>query len=244
MAVVVSSYNRPKFVAEALQSIANQTISADIHVVVADDGSNQETIDSIDKFDGKFGRFTLLEGAFVPPEIRKSTNRVSINVNVALRYLWSLPKEEQPQYISYIGDDDLYFTSRCELMANLLDDNPDIFLAYHFLEIHRCGQDGKLQDKVFDLNDPWTLANQFWVENIYNRIDHISFVHRMANYLWDEDPYFLRTSDWGFIKRLLAMDEKFMHLPQNLAQGRKIIGDSLNVDGADAIERRTEGDGK
>lgn len=244
MCVVVCSYNRPKFVAEALQSIAKQTIASDIHVVVVDDGSNQETIEAIDEFNEAFGAFVLLEGIPVTPEKRKTTNRVSINVNRALRYLWSLPKEDQPQYMSYIGDDDLYFTSRCEIMANFLDENPDAFLAYHFLEIHRCDKEGKLLDKVFDLNDPWTPANQFWVENIYNRIDHISFVHRMCNYLWDEDPDFSRASDWGFLKRLLSLDEKFIHLPQYLAQGRKIMGDSINMDGVDAIKGRTEGDEK
>ena len=244
MCVIVCSYNRPRFVAEALQSIAKQTIADDIHVVVVDDGSNQETIEAINEFNEAFGAFVLLEGTPVTPEKRKTTNRVSINVNRALRYLWSLPKEDQPQYLSYIGDDDLYFTSRCEIMANFLDENPDAFLAYHFLEIHRCDTTGKLLDKVFDLNDPWTLANQFWVENLYNRIDHISFVHRMCNYLWDEDPDFSQASDWGFLKRLLSLDEKFIYLPQYLAQGRKIMGDSINMDGVDAIKGRTSGDEK
>lgn len=87
ISVIVSCYNRPKFVAEALQSIANQTIVKDIHVIVADDGSNQKTIDSINRFEDKFGAFTLLKGVPVPPEIRKTTNRVAINVNAALRHL-------------------------------------------------------------------------------------------------------------------------------------------------------------
>ena len=240
ISTILTSYNRPKFVAEALQSVANQTIAEDIHVVVVDDGSNQETINAINEFNEAFGAFVLLEGAPITPEKRKTTNRVAININIALRYLWSLPKEDQPQYISYIGDDDLYFTSRCEIMANFLDKNPDAFLAYHFLEIHRCDQEGKLLDKLFDLKDPWTPANQFWVERLYNRIDHISFVHRMGNYLWEEDPYFSRVADWGFLKRLLSLDEKFIHLPQYLAQGRKIIGDSLNMDGVDVNAKRAK----
>lgn len=244
LSVILTSYNRPKFVAEALQSIANQTIADNIHVVVVDDGSNQETINAIDKFEDKFGKFMLLEGAFVTPEKRKTTNRVAININIALRYLWSLPKEDQPQYLSYIGDDDLYFTSRCEIMAKFLDENPGAFLAYHFLEIHRCDEEGKLLDKIFDLKDPWTPANKFWVENLYNRIDHISFVHRMGNYLWEEDPDFSRAADWGFLKRLLSLDEKFIYLPQYLAQGRKIVGDSLNMDGVDVNARRAKDGGK
>lgn len=244
MCVIVTSYNRPEFIVETLYSIANQTIAKDIHVVVADDGSDQKTMDAIYAFDEKFGAFTLLRGAPVAPEIRKTTNRVAININVALKYLWALPQEKQPQYISYIGDDDLYFTERCEIMADFLDANPDAFLAYHFLDIHRCDKEGKLLDRVFHLNDPWTPANKHWVENIYNRIDHISFVHRRCNYLWEEDAFFSRTADWGFLKSLIALEEKFIHLPQYLAQGRKIIGDSLNMDGVEVNARRAEKGGK
>lgn len=244
MTVIVSSYNRPTFIVEALQSIANQTIADDIHVIVADDGSNRETLEAIYGFDGKFGAFTLLEGAPVSPEIRKTTNRVAIKVNAALKYLWSLPIKEQAQYVSYIGDDDLYFTSRCEIMANLLDENPDAFLAYHFLEIHRCDKDGKLLDRAYHLNNPWTPATQWWLENIYNLIDHISFVHRRSNYLWEEDDDFARTSDWGFLKSLIALEENFIHLPQYLAQGRKIVGNSINMDGMAAIKERVAKDGK
>lgn len=231
LGVIVSSYNRPPFIKEALDSIANQTIADKISVVVVDDGSIDEVLEIADSFKDSFGAFNRIESILVTDDSeRTTTNRVAIGVNQGLRYIWSLPKEERPKYISYLGDDDLYFSDRCEKMVNFLDSNPDIFLAYHFLEIHQCDQEGNLTEKLLDLHEVWDAPNKFWVEYLYNRIDHISFVHRNRNYLWDEDPEFRRTSDWGFLLRALSLEEKFMHVPEYLAQGRKIKGDSINME--------------
>ena len=237
LGVIVSSYNRPIFVKQALESIANQTIADQILVVVVDDGSIQEVLEVIDSFSNKFGAFKRVKSISVNDDSeRTSTNRVSIGVNQGLRYIWSLPKAERPEYISYLGDDDLYFSNRCERMVNFLDANPDIFLAYHFMEIHQCDQEGNLTGKILDLHEPWDIPTKFWIEHLYNRIDHISFVHRDNSYLWDEDAEFCRTSDWGFLLRALSLDEKFAHLPEYLAQGRKIKGDSINME-SDASAR-------
>jgi spore maturation protein CgeD len=239
--VIVSSYNRPFFVAQALESIKRQTISDQIYVVVVADGSNQETRDAINAYAGAFGGFKLVQSRPVEDDQRQITNRVAVGVNVGLKFIWGLPPKEKPKYISYLGDDDLYFTDRCEKMVNFLDANRDIFLVYHWMEIHRCDKEGNLTEKLLDLCEEWTPANHFWVASIYNRIDHISFVHRNSQYLWDEDDEFTRASDWGFLLRLLSLEERFTHFPEYLAQGRKIEGDSLNMDGA-CSDRVSKGD--
>jgi glycosyltransferase involved in cell wall biosynthesis len=243
LGVIVSSYNRPMFLKEALDSIANQTIAKEISVVVVDDGSVPEVLDVANTFSGitdgkvekasKFGAFRIIQSIPVQHESeRTKTNRVAIGVNQGLRYMWNLPSDERPSYLSYLGDDDLYFPSRCEKMVNFLDNNPQIFLAYHFMEIYQCDLVGNLTVKLLDLHEIWDEPTEFWVRYIYNRIDHISFVHRISpNYLWDEDEAFRRASDWGFLLRALMLDEKFMHIPEYLAQGRKIKGDSINLEG-------------
>lgn len=253
LGVIVSSYNRPEFLKEALESIANQTIADKILVVVVDDGSIQEVLDVANSFSviteggvdkaSPFGAFKLIQSIPVQDDSERSTtNRVAIGVNQGLRYIWGLPAADRPQYISYLGDDDLYFSTRCEKMVDFLDGNPDAFLVYHFMEIHQCDSKGQLLGKMLDLHEVWEESTQFWIEHIYNRIDHISFVHRDKNYLWDEDAEFRRASDWGFLLRALTLDEKFAHLPEYLAQGRKIKGDSINL-GDDASARIALGKG-
>lgn len=237
LGVIVLSYNRPKFLVEALESLENQTFT-DLFVVVVDDGSNSETLEITEEFRDTFPAYHVIKNPPVDNQIRRETNRVAIGVNCGLRYLWS--QKDCPEYISYLGDDDLYFAKRCEKMVQTLDKNPDVFLAYHYMEIYRCNSEGVLLNKIFDLSDPWTPANQFWIENLYNRIDHISFVHRAENFLWEEDPYFLRCADWGFLLGILALEKKFMHIPEHLAVGRKIEGDSLNMDGPEQVEKLKE----
>ncbi len=247
LGVIVSSYNRPLFIRQALESLVSQTIADQILVVVVDDGSIQEVKDIINSFSEEtvgglkksspFGGFKLINSIPVKDDSeRVETNRVSIGVNQGLRYIWSLPDSKRPEYLSYLGDDDLYFSSRCEKMVNFLEQNPDIFLAYHFMEIHECDKEGNLTAKLLDLKEHWDGSTKFWVEHIYNRIDHISFVHRDKNYIWDEDVDFRRSSDWGFLLRVLALEERFASVPEYLAQGRKIKGDSINIDGL-ATER-------
>lgn len=236
LGVIVSSYNRPAFVKEALDSVANQTIADQILVVVVDDGSIEEVKDVVNSYSDKFAGFKLVNSIPIQDESeRTATNRVAIGVNQGLRYIWGLPQKDKPEYLSYLGDDDLYFSNRCEKMVNYLDENPDIFLAYHSMEIHQCDPEGNLTGKLLDLREEWTESNRFWIENLYNRIDHISFVHRDKNYLWEEDLAFRRASDWGFLLRALSLDEKFAHVPEYLAQGRKIKGDSLNMEGSASL---------
>lgn len=237
LGIIVVSYNRPRFLAEALESIKEQTFT-DLSVVVVDDGSDSEVFETTEKFKDAFSAYHVIKNPPVSNQIRRDTNRVAVGVNCGLRYLWS--QKECPEYISYIGDADLYFAKRCGKMVQFLDAHPDVFLVYHYMEIYRCNSEGQLSQKVFDLKDPWTPANQFWVENLYNRIDHISFVHRAENFLWDEDVYFRQCSDYGFLLGLLALEKKFMHIPEYLALGRKIEGDSLNLDGPDQVDRLKE----
>lgn len=234
LGVIISSYNRPKFLKEAIESIVKQTIVGEISVVVVDDWSAKQTVDVANSFldSNPFYDYKVINNLKISDDSERiNTNRVAMSVNQGLRYFWSLSKEHRPEYLSYLGDDDLYFSNRCEKMVNFLDENLDVFLVYHFMEIHQCDGDGNLTRKLLDLNEEWNDANKFWVEHLYNRIDHISFVHRDKNYLWDEDEAFRRASDWGFLLRALSIEEKFAHLPEYLAQGRKIKGDSLNIDG-------------
>src|ERR1017187_4585974 len=50
VSVIMTSYNRPVFVKEAIQSVLDQTYE-DFELIVVDDGSSQETVAAIDSFD-------------------------------------------------------------------------------------------------------------------------------------------------------------------------------------------------
>ena len=68
------------------------------------------------------------------------------------------------------------------------------------------------------------------------------------NVLWDENLTYKRCVDWGFILQILNKPNKDMFkigcLGKSLAMGRKIKGQSLNMDGDKMIEEMAEGGAK
>jgi len=236
IATILMSYNRSFFVNQALESIANQTSIDDIHCIVVDDGSNQETVNTILSYKDKFPRFDLVQISPKKEEDRRTTNRVAISVNSGLKHL--MFNEIETTYVTYLADDDLYYKDRCEKMSNYLDNHPDIFFLYHYMKIYRCNSQGVLGDLVFDLNDEWDDATKYWVSNMDNRIDHCTFMHKFTYDLWPQDDMYRRCSDYGFILNCLRDNKTFTHIPEYLGVGRKIIGDSINIE--NTIGNRTK----
>lgn len=228
ISVILISYNRAFFVNQALESIAQQTAIDDIHCIVVDDGSNTETVDTILSYKDKFPQFDLVQIHPKKEEDRRTTNRVAIAVNSGLKHI--INNNILTQYVSYLADDDLFFKDRCEKMVNYLDKYDDVFFLYHYMKIYRCNNKGILSDLVFNLDDTWDEATKYWVSNIDNRIDHCTFMHRYTDDLWPENDIYRRCSDYGFILQCLNKNKKFAHIPEHLGVGRKIFGDSINLE--------------
>jgi glycosyltransferase involved in cell wall biosynthesis len=55
-----------------------------------------------------------------------------------------------------------------------------------------------------------------------------------GNLPWDDDPKFMRCGDWGFLLRALEAGHRFASIPEYLAIGRKIKGQSLHFDGVES----------
>lgn len=243
ISIIVSVWNRANFLMDALQSIVNQDYEGKTQVVLCDDGSMDETMKVIEKYGPKFDQFDVIRENPSTDERLKSS-RLAIMINKALPLCTG-------RYISYLPDDDLYKTERNRLMIEFLDKNPDIYFAYHWMKMILISPDKAVVGESADLCDRWDESMEYWVRWIYNRIDHTSFVHRNLgekNVLWDENPTYKRCVDWGFILQILNKPNKDMFkigcLEKSLAMGRKIKGQSLNMDGDKMIEEMAEGGAK
>ena len=236
ISIIVSMWNRDKFLVDALQSIVDQDYKGKTQVVLCDDGSLNATTKVIEKFQSKFDQFDVIREN-PSNEARLKTSRLAIMINKAL------PKCNG-RYISYLCDDDLYKPERNRLMVEFMDNNPDIFLAYHWIKMIMISEDKAVVETAVDLCDPWDESTKYWVENIYNRIDHATFLHRNLgknNILWDENPVYKRCADWGFLLKVMKnKDLKIDCVKKHLAIGRKIQGMSLNLNGDAMIANMTE----
>lgn len=235
ISIIVSIWNRHKFLIDALQSVVDQDYKGKTQIVLIDDGSLNATTKVIETFEDKFDQFDVIREN-PSDDARLKTSRLAIMINKAIPLCVG-------RYITYLCDDDLYKPERNRLMIEFMDNNPDIFLAYHWIKMIMVSEDKAVVGEAVDLCDRWDESTKYWIENIYNRIDHTTLVHRnlgKENILWDENPTYKRCVDWGFILRIFNKDLMVDCVEKHLAIGRKIQGMSLNMDGDAMIANMTE----
>jgi len=236
ISIIVTTWNRREVLKDAFRSLVEQDYQGRTQVVVCDDGSTDGTEAVIKDYSAKFDEFDVLMER-PSYEDRLQTSRLSMIINKALKVC-------KGRYISYLPDDDLYLPQRNRVMVEFLDEHPGVYLAYHWMKLLFVSSDMAVVGQVVDLCDGWDDGNEYWVRNICNRIDHASIVHRnlgSENIPWDENPRFKRSADWGFLLRALETGMQFGCVQRHLAVGRKIQGQSLNVDGDAMIERLKDG---
>ena len=114
VSVIVASYNRCRFLGEALASVRRQTFE-DWECLVADDGSSDGTLLLLEETAGNDGRVRALPGAHCG-----LLGRVR---NRALR-------EARGSLIAFLDDDDIWLPRKIELQVRLLDAEPDVGLCF------------------------------------------------------------------------------------------------------------------
>jgi glycosyltransferase involved in cell wall biosynthesis len=161
-AVIVSSYNRPTMVREALQSIMFQR--ANVQVIVADDDSNEETRHAIEtEIRGRPSYRAIYANRPREGEFANITRRATQCINDALALI-------DAELVHYLPDDDWYGSGRFFAFERFFDAHPDADVAYGRMYTVAT-VDGELcvVDDLFRgvvLTDP------------VNWVDHGQFCHR------------------------------------------------------------------
>lgn len=145
-AVILTTYNRPNLVANAIKSVFEQT-DQDWHLYIMDDGSNRETKVSIAGALGwdekaadepvgilRSDKITWWRGADRSAEERKRTISYSRSINHALNHLLQME-----QYVTYLCDDDVFMPDAIKGRADFLDANQEVAVVA-----------GRLQSIQFD----------------------------------------------------------------------------------------------
>ena len=104
VAVIMSTYNGERFVAEQLDSILNQTYS-NIEIVVRDDGSKDNTVNIIKEYQKKYDNIMLYEGE---------------NLGF-IKSFFELLKLAKADYYAYADQDDIWLENKIELAVNSLN---------------------------------------------------------------------------------------------------------------------------
>lgn len=135
---VLSSFNRPRLVRDAVESVLAQTM-VDWELLIADDSSNDETRTAI--VDASQGdprvRFVWVAGGNCAPHERQAVSRYCLGINKALT-------EATGDYVCYLPDDDYVYPDSFRVRAAALDANPDVHVVY-----------GRLRSISYDATAEW-----------------------------------------------------------------------------------------
>jgi glycosyltransferase involved in cell wall biosynthesis/tetratricopeptide (TPR) repeat protein len=192
---LISTFNRPKYLAEAIESIKAQTME-DWELIVLNDGG----VDVADVV----AKFADPRVVYVPD---------TVNKGAAIRFNQGL-KMAKGDYVVYLGDDDTFYPNHFEVLSKALDENPEIGMAYSDLYAVSSIADGKTGNRHI-LDKQMLVSRDFNREFMfhYNHVLHVSLMHRREAALrvggFDEEVKVL--IEWS-LNRRMAFIYDFLHV--------------------------------
>lgn len=192
--VILTSYNKPETVGQAIESVINQTYK-NWELLIMDDASNNRTRQIINRYLND-ARITFYNSK-VKDENRYKTARYATLINTAIG-------RSNGEYITYLTDDNLFVPKRLQVMVEYLNQNPSHHVVYSEQRVQFVDENMKvIKERIREtqgiLNDP------------PNKVDHCSILHRRAvlddifkefgNY-WDDQPLLWHNADASFWNRL------------------------------------------
>lgn len=108
--IILSTYNGSKFLPEQLNSLYRQK-NVDIHILVRDDGSKDNTIDILTEYKNKFGRMTIYAES-------------NVGVHRSFHKLMGYASDKFPDfdYYSFCDQDDVWLEDKLYVATQLLGD--------------------------------------------------------------------------------------------------------------------------
>jgi glycosyltransferase involved in cell wall biosynthesis len=193
--VLISTFNRRRYFAEALDSIIHQDYR-NLQIIAANDGG-EDVSDIVNSYNDP--RLIFIN--------RKENRGLPYVFNEAL-------SKAQGKYICYLGDDDLYYPHHVSTLVNALENQTDCQVAYSDLYKVYCKvcPDGsrKVLSKVVNISRDFDRFFMLY----YNHVLHVSLMHQRdlleKTGLYNEKVNIL--IDWDITRRLVFFSD-FYHVP-------------------------------
>ncbi len=178
--ILIATYNRGQFIGRAIQSVLNQTLK-DLEIVVADDGSTDNTEKLVKDFRDKDARIRYLKASHF--------GRIAKISNFGL-------KEATGEYIAILDDDDYWIDSqKLAKQVRFLDKNQDyVGCGGGFIVADKNGEE---KIKTFKPEKDEDIKKNALVANpIVNATSAFRFAVAKKIGLYDESM--LQFADWEF----------------------------------------------
>lgn len=207
---ILSSYNRPRFIRQALKSVADQT-HHDYELVVIDESTLFDVQTVIQEH--RFPKMSLHRFHPTPNE-RLTQSRLSVNVNAVMSLIAG-------DIVCFLCDDDYYFPDWFESANAFFEGNPDKDVCYGKLYYSNS------ENMEFPKRSPDIFSGQVISKPLYI-LDHNQVMHRRfcPPFTWPEGPE-ARLSPDGMYFTEVAKKHLFHPLSAN-AVVKRLHGKMLN----------------
>jgi spore maturation protein CgeD len=201
VSVILTSYNKAKYLTQAIESVLGQTYK-DLELLVVDDHSTDKSFTLIDKYAQIDKRVIPIKSDLGADHNIIQCNRYAHNINYAFRL-------SHGQLITYLCDDDYYMPDRCGRMVDFLDSNPEISVCY--------GRQAMVDDSTGTRQELGTRPSPEVVADAVCVVDHSSVMHRRKVFVeangWNESYFTWRMGDAGFWRRVQKAGYQFHLVP-------------------------------
>lgn len=128
--VIIFSYNRPRMVREAVESVLHRSVFKELTCWIIDDGSDFDILDLYEEFNDQ--RLIIAKGKPIPSDIRATDNsRFADNANEIMKML------KPNEFVVFMCDDDIFDPLWLQRVADYFDgDNLHLVLGdtYYFYD--------------------------------------------------------------------------------------------------------------
>lgn len=219
LTIIVSSYNRPTGLTQAVTS-ALRTHSVDCSVVICDDASDNALVEEAlgNYRRGLDARVTVLRGReYKPVEKRDEVLTATVLINQALRATDS-------EFVAYLTDGSAYLPGHIDRLVDYLALHSDVHAAWDQQHLIELGDHGEVTRTRLSTGTP--VDSKGWPQLVHegvafvdrlkrgNFIDHASVVERRTSLPWTENPRDWWYWDWMRWQALALKGKRFDHVPQ------------------------------
>ncbi|PLR76602.1 maturation of the outermost layer of the spore [Bacillus sp. V3-13] len=194
VSIILTSYNKPLYVAESIESVLEQT-EEDWELFIMDDNSNEDTSRVLYSYLRDPRIFYMNSG--IDDDKRLQTTRYAVLINHAI-------PRTTGKYITYLTDDTVYMPNRLQVMLDYFIKNPTVEIVYSSQKMEHLNKNDQVN---FELELTATKV----LTRAANVVDHCSVMHsrkiaekvfsRYGSY-WDVDPKYWFNADAVFWTRL------------------------------------------
>lgn len=202
ISVIVTTYNRPKFLKETLDSILNQTYE-DFELIVVDNNSNYDFFKLIDSFND----------ARIKAYQNDNNGVIAVNRNFGI-------KKASGQYITFCDDDDLWLKNKLEEQLKFSNNLNENILVHSNTILFGNKVSRKVTKKLNIVNfEDFYLSNPITLSSVFlTNCDKIFF---------DEDPSKKASEDFDLWIKLFLNGYKIILIKEPLIEYRISIDSSF-----------------